>query len=44
MGQTSNSPKTFLATEVLEADRRVKLSSAAGYVEYADQAKPLQKQ
>ena len=38
MGQTSNSPKTFLATEVLEADRRVKLSSAAGYVEYADQA------
>lgn len=39
MGQSCVSPKTFLATEALEAFRRVKLTSASGTaVEYADQA------
>lgn len=39
MAQSCESPKTFLATEVLAAYRRVKLTSASGtYVEYADQS------
>jgi hypothetical protein len=39
MSQECESPKTFLATEVLAAHRRVKLTSATGdHVEYADKA------
>ena len=39
MSQECESPKTFRATEVLAAFRRVKLSSGTGdHVEYADQA------
>jgi len=39
MSQTTENPKPFLATEVLAAHRRVKLTAASGsYVEYADQA------
>jgi len=39
MAQSCDSPKTFLAAEVLAAYRRVKLSSGSGtYVVYADQA------
>lgn len=39
MSQKSKSPKTFVATEILAAFRRVKLTSASGVaVEYADQS------
>jgi hypothetical protein len=39
MTQNANSPKTFTATEALEAYRRVKLTSGSGTaVEYADQS------
>ena len=38
MTEFKDSPVTFQATEVLEMFRRVKLSAAVGYVEYADQS------
>lgn len=39
MSQLCESPKTFYATEALEANRRVKLTASSGtYVEYADQS------